>query len=341
MTPPVGFPEILWAAQDVLEGLLWVRDHGERPAVVSLSIAGPVSATMNAAIRDMHELFGVLVVAAAGNQASDACAFSPGNSPDAIVVGSSDILEMSNGDYADAMSGFSNYGRCVDVYAPVSPPSPPSPRDAAQCIDTAHSLQPTQGSRVRAAAAGTGDGFDMRSGTSMACPAVAGIAALYLAEHPGSAPAAAKRAVLDAALPVRNAALFFPEDPAAVLAGVANLDVCAFDEPVADCRVSPWSRWAGECPAPATACGVHHQARTRRVVQEPRCGGEACGALQERRPCPAAEYPPCTTFYPVQWFGSAAPETSPRPQVRSLPRPRTEPNGRSVSRRDGVRRRRR
>ena len=151
----------------------------------------------------------------------------------------------------------------------------------------------------------------------MACPAVAGIAALYLAEHPGSAPAAAKRAVLDAALPVRNGALFFPEDPAAVLAGVANLDVCAFDEPVADCRVAPWSRWAGECPAPATACGAHHQTRTRSVVREPRCGGAACGALRERRPCPAAEYAPCTTFYPVQWFGSAAPETSPRPQVRS------------------------
>jgi serine protease len=79
---------------------------------------------------------GVVMVVAAGNDNSDACGYSPAGEASAITVGSTAI--------DDTNSGFSNYGNCVDVYAP--------------------------GSNIVSARAGTTSGTKPLSGTSMASP---------------------------------------------------------------------------------------------------------------------------------------------------------------------------
>ena len=104
-----------------------------------------------------------LVVAAAGNDNANACNYSPARAAPAITVAATTSR--------DARSSFSNFGACVDVFAPGS-----SITSAWWNGDTA-----------------TGS----ISGTSMAAPHVTGVAALYLASHPTAAPVSAVAALLD------------------------------------------------------------------------------------------------------------------------------------------------
>merc|ERR1719482_1078024 len=98
---------------------------------------------------------GVVVVVAGGNSNSDACNFSPAFVPAAITVGST-----TN---SDTMSGFSNYGTCVDIFAPGS-----SIKSAGKASDTSQATM---------------------SGTSIACPHVAGVVALVLSSNNAATPA--------------------------------------------------------------------------------------------------------------------------------------------------------
>lgn len=79
-------------------------------AVVNLSLSGPPSRVMNAAIRSLVQEHNIPVFVSAGNAGADACNFSPSSSPDVFVIGATDIT--------DRVASYSNTGPCVSMYAP-------------------------------------------------------------------------------------------------------------------------------------------------------------------------------------------------------------------------------
>ena len=140
----------------VLAGLRWVlRDVQARNAthrsVVNLSFGTPRSPALDLAVQGLVEA-GAVVVAAAGNDASDACTLSPAGSPFSITVGSSDP--------DDTLSSFTNTGACVDIVAPG--------RDVLSL-------------GIQSDMAG-----ELMSGTSMSSPFAAGAVARFLARHPAA-----------------------------------------------------------------------------------------------------------------------------------------------------------
>jgi subtilisin family serine protease len=141
---------------DLLEGIDWVKANHIKPAVANISItaSGP-SSSIDTAIQSAVSA-GVTMVVAAGNSNLDACNYSPARASSAITVGATYT--------ADEKAGYSNWGPCVDIWAP--------------------------GSGITSVS--NANDFDSRgmSGTSMASPHVAGVAALYLASNPYATPAA-------------------------------------------------------------------------------------------------------------------------------------------------------
>jgi subtilisin family serine protease len=138
----------------VLAGLNWVASYnlaGQR-GVVNMSLGGVASESLDDAVADLVNR-GIVVAVAAGNEAQAACNVSPAREPSAITVGATD----SN----DYRAWFSNFGDCVDIFAP----------------------------GVDIIGAALGSGTDTMSGTSMASPHVAGAAALVLSAYPTLTPA--------------------------------------------------------------------------------------------------------------------------------------------------------
>nr|VFK78092.1 MAG: Peptidase inhibitor I9 [Candidatus Kentron sp. SD] len=148
----------------VIAGVDWVTANRQNPAVANMSLGGPSYSPLDSAITNSIAQ-GVTYVVAAGNDYGDACNKSPARVSNAITVASTTS--------ADQRSGFSNYGDCVDILAPGS-----SITSAWHTGDTA---------------------TNTISGTSMASPHVAGVAALYLEEHPNAAPNEIAAAIVDAA----------------------------------------------------------------------------------------------------------------------------------------------
>ena len=127
----------------------------------------PASAALDQAV-DPSIASGIPYAVAAGNSHENACGFSPARAPAAITVGATDDLDW------DAM--FSNYGTCLDLFAP--------------------------GDYVTSAWAKTSDTAKKTiSGTSMASPHVAGVAAIYVEQHPSATPTQVRDAIVNGADP--------------------------------------------------------------------------------------------------------------------------------------------
>jgi subtilisin family serine protease len=140
-------------SSSVLSGLNWVAANAIRPAVINMSFVSSPSSSIESAVQSLINS-GVTSVSAAGNQNDDACNYSPGRMSDIINVGSTD-----NRDYR---SDISNFGRCVDVFAP-----------GVDILSTSNKIT---------------DYWAALSGTSTASPHVAGVAALYLERNPSALP---------------------------------------------------------------------------------------------------------------------------------------------------------
>ncbi|GAA4593711.1 subtilisin family serine protease [Actinoplanes octamycinicus] len=134
---------------DFIAGVDWVTKNAKLPAVANMSIGGPVSKALDDAVnRSIAK--GVTYAIAAGNDNKNACKFSPADTANAITVGAVDS--------ADKRASFSNYGTCVDIFAP--------------------------GVNIKSAGKGSNSATATMSGTSMASPHVAGAAVLVLGAHP-------------------------------------------------------------------------------------------------------------------------------------------------------------
>ena len=125
----------------VIAGIDWVMNNSPGPSVANMSLGGGKSTALNNATTALSNS-GVSVSVAAGNSSANACNESPASTPEAITVAAS----ASN----DTSASFTNFGRCVDLYAP-----------GVGITSTWLS------------------GTNTISGTSMATPHVAGVAALY------------------------------------------------------------------------------------------------------------------------------------------------------------------
>jgi subtilisin family serine protease len=139
-----------------IEGLDWVAQEKNRegwPAVVNLSLGGGRYAPVNEAVNGAVAA-GVVVVVSAGNDNHDACLNSPASAADALTVGATTS--------SDVRSSFSNFGTCVDLFAP--------------------------GSAITSSTQSSDLSTGTWSGTSMAAPHVTGVAALYLGDDPSLTP---------------------------------------------------------------------------------------------------------------------------------------------------------
>jgi subtilisin family serine protease len=147
----------------VIAGVNWVTQNHIKPAAANMSLGGGASSSLDTAVQNSINA-GVTYAVAAGNSSTDACTQSPARVGAAITVGSSTS--------SDARSSFSNFGTCVDIFAPGS------------SITSAWSTSDTATNTI--------------SGTSMASPHVAGVAALYLQRFPSASPATVRNAIVNA-----------------------------------------------------------------------------------------------------------------------------------------------
>jgi serine protease len=150
----------------VIAGMDWVAANHVKPAVANMSLGGGASTATDDAVTRMVNA-GVTVAVAAGNDNANACNYSPARAASAITVGSTTNT--------DARSSFSNYGTCLDIFAP--------------------------GSNITSAWYTSSTATNTISGTSMASPHVAGVAALYLAANPNATPSQVTSALTTAATP--------------------------------------------------------------------------------------------------------------------------------------------
>lgn len=146
----------------VIAGVDWATANASGPSVANMSLGGGASSALDDAVRNSVTA-GITFVVAAGNSNANACNYSPARVGEAITVGAT----TSN----DSRASYSNYGACVDIFAP--------------------------GSSITSAWVGSTTATRTISGTSMAAPHVAGAAALFLQNDPNASPAQIGTAIFD------------------------------------------------------------------------------------------------------------------------------------------------
>lgn len=149
----------------VVAGVDWVTENADGPSVVNMSLGVREDSVMDEAVENSIAS-GISYTVSAGNGnifgwPEDACGKSPARAEGAITVGATDI--------EDQRASFSNYGECVDVFAP--------------------------GVDIPSAWMDDDEATNTISGTSMAAPHVAGVVALYLEQNPSATPAEALEAL--------------------------------------------------------------------------------------------------------------------------------------------------
>ncbi|HAV5547646.1 TPA: S8 family peptidase [Acinetobacter baumannii] len=141
------------ASSNVISGLDWILKNGKKPAVVNMSLGGATSSSLDSAVENLYNN-GYVMVVAAGNSNTDACTSSPARVSKAITVAATDNT--------DTRASYSNYGSCVDIFAP--------------------------GSQINSSWTGSNTATKILNGTSMATPHVAGVVAEMLQSTPTASP---------------------------------------------------------------------------------------------------------------------------------------------------------
>ncbi|MGW8268346.1 MAG: S8 family serine peptidase, partial [Longimicrobiales bacterium] len=158
------------ASSTIVAGIDWVTANHIKPAVANMSLAGywmwaiiGMDSAIDVAVRN-STLAGVSYALAAANESDDACMYTPARTPEGMTVGATTDT--------DARASFSNWGPCVDWFAP--------------------------GVGITSAWNSSDTGTYTASGTSMASPHTAGVAALYLEANPTATPAQVAQALFEA-----------------------------------------------------------------------------------------------------------------------------------------------
>nr|CAG8532872.1 109_t:CDS:1 [Entrophospora candida] len=143
---------------DVVNGMLHVlsqhKKDSNKNTVVSMSLGGGFSQAINDIVQRLTSA-GIHVVVAGGNDSADACGDSPASAPSAITVGATE-------DKSDQITDFSNFGKCIDMFAP--------------------------GRNIKSATFDDNNGSVVFSGTSQATPHVSGTIALIIAKEGNASP---------------------------------------------------------------------------------------------------------------------------------------------------------
>ena len=150
----------------IIAGVEWVTANHIKPAVANMSLGGDVNQAIDDAVKNSIAA-GVTYIVAAGNENTDACTKSPARAENTITIGATTD--------ADSRASFSNFGSCVNLFAP--------------------------GFAITSAGIAHDASTAVMNGTSMATPHVVGVAAQYLETHPGATPAAVNQALRDNATP--------------------------------------------------------------------------------------------------------------------------------------------
>ena len=147
----------------VIAGVDFVRLNHAAAAVANMSLGGGISSALDTAVNNLHNANVSISVAAGNNNGANACNQSPARAANAITVGSTTTT--------DARSSFSNIGTCLDIFAP--------------------------GSSIVSAWASSNTALATLSGTSMASPHVAGVAALYKQANPSASSTTIRNAIVN------------------------------------------------------------------------------------------------------------------------------------------------